>query len=269
MSALTNNPTTQIRILGDPILHSPGIPFPTQPTQNELAELKRQLEIAKGILIKTGGAGIAANQCLSIDNPYQFTIVGVFYDNEEHMNLVNKRYPGVTFPNATIMINPRVNSVSNDTQHFKHGCLSVPGGLRGEIATPRTIDVTFDSIENNKIITTTRVFRDADAIVLQHELNHILHGKTYIDCCLSNLNATDLNILERAIIKEQNFRKANSHLARHPATSEFYHFIIMDQEEHTVIKLDELLLAFRTSVDDVLLEGLRKQITLLDLCNPR
>jgi len=51
-----------VRRDGDPILHKPGHLFPADPTGEERAELYRQIEMPKRHLIKSNGAGIAANQ---------------------------------------------------------------------------------------------------------------------------------------------------------------------------------------------------------------
>jgi hypothetical protein len=64
--------------------------------------LFNQIAHAKAVLIQTGGAGIAANQCVAIEKPYCFTIVGVFYDILAHAIGVESRYPGTRFSNAMI-----------------------------------------------------------------------------------------------------------------------------------------------------------------------
>ena len=123
------------------------------------------------MLIETGGAGIAANQC-QISDPYQFTIVGVFHHNAKHVINVGKRYPDIKFPEAVIMINPTIINSSEEMMPFRHGCLSVPGPLRGWILTPKEITVeykTFD--EEDNLIIERRTVKDIDAVVLMHELN--------------------------------------------------------------------------------------------------
>jgi hypothetical protein len=108
-----------IRIIGDPVLHKPGIFFPQNPSETQRLDLEKQIEHAKSVLIQTGGAGIAANQCARIYSPYQFTIVGVFYNIPEHVSGLEKRYPGTRFPLARIMVNPKIINYSEATQNFK------------------------------------------------------------------------------------------------------------------------------------------------------
>lgn len=84
-----------IRIIGDSILQQPAVLFPKEATLTEKEELAKQIDQAKSVLIHTGDAGIAANQCTAITKPYRFTIVGVFYKLAEHVQGVARRYPGI------------------------------------------------------------------------------------------------------------------------------------------------------------------------------
>lgn len=120
---------------GDPILQQPGILFPEEATEEQQQELAMQIEHAKSVLIQTGGAGIAANQCAAIAKPYRFTIVGVFHSIAEHANGVARRYPNAHFPEAMIMVNPVITSISQETQAFNHACLSVPCANRCSVIT--------------------------------------------------------------------------------------------------------------------------------------
>ncbi|WP_158617538.1 peptide deformylase [Legionella sp. km772] len=195
-----------IRIIGDPILHQPGIFFPQKPNFQEQQELERQIIIAKDTLVKTKGAGIAANQCAEIEKPYCFTIVGVFYELPAHVEGVARRYPNSQFPPAQIMVNPRLSYSSELMQTFNHACLSVPCANRCEVLSPQQLVVEYlDPLQDMRRI--TKVYNDLDAVVLWHELSHILDGKTYIDLTFAALSEEDLlqckNILQAELNRRQ------------------------------------------------------------------
>ncbi|CAM2960291.1 peptide deformylase [Legionella worsleiensis] len=183
--------TPLIRVTGDPILQKPGIYFPDHATLEQQEELTKQIEHAKSVLIQTGGAGIAANQCAAIQNPYRFTIVGVFHDIPEHTSGVAQRYPGTKFPQAMVMVNPIITAVSKETQKFNHACLSVPCPNRCTVISPIEMSVTYkDPLDALRVkeVTLTGV----DAVVLWHELTHIIDGKTYMDVTFDSLAIEDL-----------------------------------------------------------------------------
>lgn len=179
--------TASIRVINDPILHQPGIIFPIVPSDKEREALATQIEIAKRVLIQTGGAGIAANQCLDIAHPYAFAIVGIFKRDEEHVRRVRARYPNTHFPEAMVMVNPKILAQSDDMQRFKHACLSVPSVNRCEVQSPEWIDISYLDAEN-ALQDTTRRLEGTDAVVLWHEMQHILYGKTYFDVTIARLD---------------------------------------------------------------------------------
>ena len=201
---MPSNKKSPIRFIGDSILHRVATPFPSAPSATELDALQQQITIAKKLIIKTGGAGIAANQCAEINNPYQMIIVGVVEDSLVHLKNVTSRYPEITLSRACTIINPKIIHQSKETTTFSHGCLSLQGGLRGNIATPQEITLSYWSLNSdNQLLEKVQTFANMDAIVLQHELDHILYGKTYFDHCLLTLNQEALHTLRDIIIKEK------------------------------------------------------------------
>lgn len=187
--------TPLIRVTGDPILQKPGTPFPEHPSSEQQEELAKQIEHAKSVLIQTGGAGIAANQCAAIQNPYRFTIVGVFHDIIEHATGVAKRYPGTKFPQAMIMVNPIITNVSKETQKFNHACLSVPCANRCTVISPIEMSVKYQDPLDALCIKEVAL-TGIDAVVLWHELTHIIYGKTYIDVTFDSLSIEDLIVFK-------------------------------------------------------------------------
>lgn len=202
-----------VRVIGDPVLHQPGIPYPEKPTEQEQVELSRQISIAKAILIKTGGGGIAANQCAQIDKPYQFAIVGIFYESPEHVTGIKRRYPNAKFPQAMIMVNPKILRASKDVQKFNHGCLSVPSPNRCEILSPKEMEISYQDASQD-MTKVTVCLKEDDAVALWHELNHILDGQTYLDTALSYLSPQDVKTLEEILVTEIQSRSNEAHIAQ-------------------------------------------------------
>lgn len=214
-----------IRIVGDPILQQPGIHFPEHASLEQHNELTKQIEIAKSVLIQTGGAGIAANQCVAIQNPYLLTIVGVYHDILEHATKVAMRYPNTRFPQALVMVNPIITAVSDTTQTFNHGCLSIPCANRCTVISPTKISVTYQDPFNGMQVKKISL-ADVDAVVLWHELNHINHGKTYMDITFDSLATKDL-IEFKNLMNSETERRHNQSFDQVPelAAPSFYHSV--------------------------------------------
>ncbi|RUQ85151.1 peptide deformylase [Legionella septentrionalis] len=214
-----------IRVTGDPILQRPGMLFPFEPTLSERQKLEAQIELAKSVLIQTGGAGIAANQCAGIANPYCFTIVGVFWDIPEHVKGVERRYPGTKFPQAMVMVNPVITAVSKETQNFNHACLSVPCGNRCAVVSPMEMSVKYqdplEGMKNREVH-----LKGIDAVVLWHELTHIVYGKTYIDVTFESLPKDELVKFKEMLTEEIRQRQEEGYSQIPELTVPPFHFSV-------------------------------------------
>ncbi len=114
---------------------------------------------------------------------------------------MNERYPEARFPEATIMVNLVIENTSRETQSFKHACLSVPCANRAMVISPLTIEVSYlDALAD--LNQTTQTFRGIDAVVLWHELMHILEGETYMDVTFKALEVDDLRIFIQRLQQE-------------------------------------------------------------------
>lgn len=124
-----------------------------------------------------GGIGLAAPQ---IGESVQVAIV----DYEEE----SERYPsaGKSYP-FTIVVNPVVKPIGEETQSFWEGCLSVPD-LRGLVARPKKIQVDYLDVQGKPQSIQVEGFA---ATVFQHELDH-LQGVLYIDRVKTELGKTHL-----------------------------------------------------------------------------
>lgn len=233
----------RLRYIGDPILHQPGLLVPVQ-TDSSLSTrymaeadvikaLTQQIEIAKALLIDTGGLGIAANQCADIAKPYQFAIVGIYHEIKAHTDKVLTRYPSLIFPEAMLIVNPIVVASSENQQVFRHGCLSIPGKLRADLLTPESITLAYLRFDGKYFYSEQQVFTGLPAVILQHELNHILYGLTYFDCCLSYLSRAEQQNMSDLLTKMCSNRVEPQ--ARPETSDEYDKFLTIDKQHHVCI----------------------------------
>lgn len=83
-------------------------------------------------------------------------------------------------------INPIITSASKDLvlgpqgkEPYLEGCLSIPS-IYGPVYRHEWVELAFDTIENDELVTHTEKFEDFNARVIQHELDH-LNGVLFID----------------------------------------------------------------------------------------
>jgi peptide deformylase len=153
----------QVVEIGDPVLRqrarelsgeeisSPEI----QTLIDDLIETKRA----------THGAGIAANQ---VGEPVRLAIVEV----EEG----NPRYPYKPPVPLTVIVNPTIEPVGDETVEINEGCLSVPD-LRGYLPRHLAVRVRYLDREGNEH---EEVKRGLTAGTFQHEVDH-LDGLLFVD----------------------------------------------------------------------------------------
>lgn len=139
--------------MGDPRLLAPSQPVSTFGTA--------ALKILVGDMFDTmrayEGAGLAAPQ---IAEPVQVVIFGFEKNN---------RYPDAPPVPETVLINPEITAMDEETENGWEGCLSVPG-LRGEVPRFRVIRYTGYTMEGDWI---DRVADGFHARVVQHECDHL------------------------------------------------------------------------------------------------
>jgi peptide deformylase len=113
----------------------------------------------------THGAGIAANQ---VGEPVRVAFVEV----EEG----NPRYPYKPPEPLTVMVNPTIEPVGEQTIEINEGCLSVPG-LRGYLPRHLAVRVRYLDREGEEH---DEVKRGLTAGTFQHEVDH-LDGVLFVD----------------------------------------------------------------------------------------
>ena len=138
-----------------------------QLTKEEIlsAETKELIQDLYDTMKFEGGLGIAAPQ---IDVSKQVALIEIPSDS--------KRYGELQASPLMVIINPQIIYLTEETQGFYEGCLSVPG-LRGYVERPKKIKVTY---LDEKALQHEVEVNDFLATVFQHELDH-LFGKLYTD----------------------------------------------------------------------------------------
>jgi peptide deformylase len=111
-----------------------------------------------------GGIGIAAPQ-IGISRQVAIIEIGP----------TNRYGEEVSLP-FTVFVNPRLEFLTEESQGFWEGCLSVPG-LRGFVERPKKLRVNF---LNESGVEKEIVAEGFLATVIQHELDH-LFGVLYVD----------------------------------------------------------------------------------------
>lgn len=88
----------------------------------------------------------------------------------------NPRYPHVPTIPLTLLVNPRLRAVGEETFENAEGCLSVPD-LRGLVTRHAEVEVVAWDRTGTE---TTRLVRGLEAGVYQHETDH-LDGRLFLD----------------------------------------------------------------------------------------
>lgn len=152
----------KIATIGHPVLRQVARPL----SREELAQPATQAFIDD--LIETmrdaNGAGLAANQ---VHEPLRICAIEVGE---------NPRYPYKPKIPLTILVNPRIEILGEETFDNFEGCLSVPD-LRGLV--PRHVEIRLQAWDRHGGAI-DRVVRGLSAGTFQHEIDH-LDGKLFLD----------------------------------------------------------------------------------------
>ena len=153
----------KIATIGHPVLRQIARPL----DREELRQPKWQQFIDD--LVETmrdaDGAGLAANQ---VYTPVRICAIEVRADNP--------RYPEKKPIPLTILVNPVLTPIGDETLESYEGCLSVPD-LRGKVSRYSHLDVSYLDREGNPHAIQAHGIQ---AVTYQHECDH-LDGKLFID----------------------------------------------------------------------------------------
>jgi peptide deformylase len=146
-------PIKPVLRMGDPLLFEVATPI----DQFDTPELHTLIEDMQDTMAHMHGAGIAAPQ---IGLSKRVVIFGVGY---------NPRYPYAEKVPYTVLINPVLKQIGDETDDAWEGCLSVPG-MRGLVSRYSRLHYTgFDQYGN----AIDRLVSGFHARVVQHECDHL------------------------------------------------------------------------------------------------
>jgi peptide deformylase len=148
--------------LGHPVLRQ--VAAPVQVTEIRSAETQRLIEDMVETMREYNGAGLAAPQVHILK---QITVIEVHG---------NPRYPDAPDIPLTVLINPVVTALTEETEDGWEGCLSVPD-MRGMVSRYTTVRLEAYDRDGTKMDVVAKEFF---ARVIQHEADH-LNGIVYLD----------------------------------------------------------------------------------------
>jgi peptide deformylase len=151
-----------VATLGHPILRRWA--HPLAPEDIEQPETQRFIDDLIETMRYYQGAGLAAPQVMASD---RITVIEVH---------ANPRYPYKPDIDLTVLINPEIEALSEETFLNNEGCLSVPG-LRGE--TNRFVEIGVRALDRHGH-PIEREVRGLSAVTFQHEVDH-LNGTLFVD----------------------------------------------------------------------------------------
>ena len=164
--------------LGNPVLRQPAALIP--PDQIRSSEVQGLIADMVATMREYDGVGLAAVQ---VHESKQLAVLEV---------AENPRYPRKPQIPLTILINPSITPVAEETEEDWEGCLSIPE-LRGKVPRYKTIRVSAYDATGAQL---NFIASDFHARVIQHEWDH-LQGKVYLDRMRDFSTLTHLQELTR------------------------------------------------------------------------
>jgi peptide deformylase len=148
--------------LGHPVLRERARPVSAEELRS--AEFQRLVEDMIETMREYDGAGLAANQ---VHTPRQVAVIEV---------QANPRYPDAPAIPLTVVVNPVVTPLTEETEEGWEGCLSVPD-MRGVVPRFTAVRLVCQDRDGQPV---DLVAKDFFARVIQHETDH-LQGVVYLD----------------------------------------------------------------------------------------
>jgi peptide deformylase len=146
--------------MGNPVLRE--VAEPVDPASIATAEFQDFIDSMLLTMHEYDGVGLAAPQV------HVSQRVVVFHEHAD-LETVDGRP-------ITVLVNPVIEILSEETESMWEGCLSLPG-LRGQVSRPSHIRVRGLDRSGSEV---ELELRDFDAVVTQHECDH-LDGRLFID----------------------------------------------------------------------------------------
>lgn len=149
----------KIAELGNPILRKN-----TKEVDIINSEILKLMEDMKYTVRQVSGVGLAAPQ---VHQSRRIFIIA---------SKPNKRYPNAPKMEPEAIINPIIQSISDEKVKDWEGCLSIPG-IRGLVPRAKSIEVEYTNQDGEKV---HKQFDDFIARIFQHEYDHI-EGIVFLD----------------------------------------------------------------------------------------
>jgi peptide deformylase len=148
--------------LGHPVLREVARPVPLEDIS--APEFQRLIDDMVETMCEYDGAGLAANQVHVL---LQVAVIEV---------AANPRYPDAPQIPLTVLVNPVVTPLTEETEDGWEGCLSVPD-MRGMVPRHTAVRLQCHDRDGRRV---DLVAKDFFARVIQHETDH-LNGIVYVD----------------------------------------------------------------------------------------
>lgn len=148
--------------LGHPVLRT--VAEPVSPVELGSPQIQSFIDDMVETMREYNGAGLAATQVHTLK---QIAVIEV---------LKNPRYPEAPDIPLTVIVNPQVTPLTQETEESWEGCLSIPD-LRGRV--PRHTALRLQALDRHGE-PVNLVAKDFFARVIQHETDH-LNGMVYLD----------------------------------------------------------------------------------------
>ncbi len=148
--------------LGNPVLRNPARDVPAE--QVAQPDFQRFIDDMVTTMREYQGVGLAAVQ---VHEPVQVAVLEV---------ADNARYPGKAPVPLSVLVNPEIIPLGDETEEDWEGCLSIPE-LRGRVPRYGRLRVTALDRQGNELDFVASGFH---ARVIQHEVDH-LRGRVYLD----------------------------------------------------------------------------------------
>lgn len=152
----------KIAQMGNPVLRRPAAPVPVKSITSPI--LRKFIDDMIDTMREHNGVGLAAPQ---VHESLQVVVI-------EAQD--NPRYPEAPLIPLTVLINPAVEAVSDETEEDWEGCLSIPD-IRGKVPRHREVRVRAHDREGKELDFSAKDFL---ARVIQHEYDH-LQGVLFLD----------------------------------------------------------------------------------------
>ena len=145
----------KIAQMGNPVLRRPADPVPVKSITSPV--LQNFIDDMIATMREYSGVGLAAPQ---VHESLQVVVIEA---------LENPRYPQAPAIPLTVLINPSVEPLSDETEEDWEGCLSIPD-IRGKVRRYREVRVRAYDREGKQLDFSAK---DFFARVIQHESDHV------------------------------------------------------------------------------------------------